>query len=107
MFTFKKHEKVGRYRSFQADNWDIKIKRKCVGSISQIRDTSAFPAAPGTAGKLRIGFMVKKEVTKEEPAPFRWIRLKYLSDSIDEAKTFLQSHYDEILQKFDLYHMED
>ena len=41
-FTFKKHAKTGRYRSFDYNHTDIKLKGKVVGSINEGTESTVF-----------------------------------------------------------------
>jgi len=96
-FTFKINKETGRCRSFYPDQCDIKLKKKCVGSITQRSLSTSW----------YFSFMIKKEVTKEYPAPFKWIFFNKGFETINEAKIFLQEHTEEICNKYDLYEMEN
>lgn len=102
-FTFKKHIKGGRYHSFELDYTDIKIKSKICGSISEIN--SRHP----NAGKYRVGFMVNRKKTEQDPAPFRWAWVKRLFASESEARTFVTEKGNEVLEqaKVELYLLEE
>ena len=91
-FTFKKHAKTGRYRSFDYNHTDIKLKGKVVGSINE-----------GSNRKYRISFVIKKEKTKEDPAPFKWIRLKFVCDNEDDARNIVKRYSAELQERYDLY----
>lgn len=89
-FTFKTERSTGRYRSFYPDNHYIKLKRKMIGSIDHEPPFS-------------IRLMVYKDNIMEDENPncdWKWIRLKKESESLQEAKDFLNTNADRILQKF-------
>ena len=100
MFTYKKHIPVGRYRSFEEEQHDIKLKKKVVGHIAEAGHFS------GKTG-FGISLAVKKEATKEEPASFRWANLKARFNNADEAKAFLEKNFDAIIKQYDLHSFED
>ena len=91
-FTFKTEKSKGKYRSFYLDTHYIKFKKKVVGTISD-RD-------------WHISLMVKKEKSEEDPSPFRWITLKRKSNSLQEAKIWLNEAINLITEKYDLYELE-
>ena len=94
-FTFKKHQRTGRYRCFQLNHTDIKIGGRMVGQISETKDEG-----------WRIGFTVKKEVTEKHPAPFRWIFLKKKAQTEENARNIVIGLTEQIQGKFDLYPFE-
>ena len=93
-FTFKIDRATGRYASFFADNVDIKIKGKVVGSFSYgiVR------------GRDRILFHVKDETQK---SGFRNIVLKKEVTTINETKQWLNDNFEAITTKFQLHQIED
>jgi hypothetical protein len=84
-FTFKTEKPTGRYRSFAPKTHYVKLKRKQVGGISD-----NYP--------YRIWLSIKKEVTKEFPAPFRNVYLKKQFASVEEAKEYLNENISRILE---------
>lgn len=89
-FTFKKHIAVGRYRSFELDQTDIKIKRKEVGLIAQERNN---------------GYCIRFTIVDEASATgWKWITLKRRFSDEGEARAFLNEHINAILRKYDLFH---
>ena len=96
-FTFKKAIHTGKYRSFALDRTDIKLNKKEVGHISESKNDY----------KYNISFAIKKEKTKVDPAPFKWITLKKKADSEPEARNFIKKNEEEIQKKYDLYQFED
>jgi len=86
-FTFKKHKKEGRFRSFEKDWSDIKLTGKVVGHITE----------------NKISFAVKKEKTEKDPAPFKWIRLKRLFKNEQDARDLIKRFEKEIQEGYDLY----
>jgi len=99
-FTFKKHIPEGRYRSFELDHTDIKRNKKVVGFIGESRKGL-------WEERYRIHFQIKKEITKEEPAPFRWIELKKRCNTEKEAREFIKKNSEEIQILYDLYEQEN
>ena len=99
-FTFKKHRATGRYRSFELDYTDIKLNKKVVGSISESRDRK-------WKERYGIGFMLKKERTGKDPAPFKWTRLKKRFANENEARQFIKDNEEAIQKQFDLYFHDD
>ena len=100
MFTFKKTIHEGRYRSFERERHDIKIKGKVVGSISEAHHTSI------TTG-FGVSFAISRQPTKENPALFRWWNMKTRFGDAAEAKAFLRQHFDNIVGALDLYSFEE
>ncbi len=99
MFTYKEQKRTGKFRSFQTRCYHIKLDKKVVGYI---REPSNLSNEQGWG----ISFSIKKEVTKEEPAPFKWIFFTTRFETIDEAKEFLRVNFDGIIAKYDLYKFE-
>jgi len=100
-FTFKRHEKKGKYRSFQEDNTDIKLNKKVVGTIHELSHLSK------ERGKYKVLFAVKKEKTKKSPAPFKWARVKQLFPDEESAREWIQNNSEKIQKQLDLYFFED
>ena len=96
MFTYKKHRHSGRYRSFEPEFHDIKLKAKKVGYIAE-------PAHFSKEQGYGISFAVKKDPTREQPAPFKWVSVKKRFSSVEDAKAFLVEHFDELIKELDLY----
>lgn len=96
-FTFKKDNPVGRYRSFELDHTEIKLKKKVVGHIQESRGNHTYS----------VSFAIKKEITKKEPAPFKWVRLKARFKTEAEARVFVKKHEEQIQERYDLYQFED
>ena len=90
--TFKKTIKQGMYKSFERDYTYIKLNKKQIGSIQESRED----------GKYYIRFAVRKEPTKEDPAPFKWITLKESFFSEKEAREKVKELENKILE-LDLY----
>ena len=99
MFTFKTNKPTGRYRSFEVDEIEIKIKRKVVGYIRVLSQHSM-------AGPFQIRLAIKKEKTKENPAPFKYITLNRKFATVPELKEFLNTNEGVIRVQFDLYSFE-
>jgi len=92
MFTFKTNKPTGKWRSFHSTTHDIKIKRKLVGSIDD-----AHPH------KIRLT-VIKKDILEDgnKNCDWKWIVLKKKSESLEEAKLFLQENYEAILKRYNL-----
>jgi len=97
-FTFKKYRHTGRYGSFELDQTIIKLKKKEVGYIAEKKHLGY---------KYQISFAIKKEPTKEKPAPFKWITLKYIYETEKEAREFINANTEKIMKQFDLYQFEN
>jgi hypothetical protein len=95
-FTFKKVILTGRYRSFEAESHDIKLKRRLVGHIKLAPD----------AGQFKIMLAVKKERTEESPCNFKWITFKARFNSAEEARQWLKARNSILQEKYDLYLFE-
>jgi hypothetical protein len=91
-FTFKKNKRVFMSNS---KTTDIKIKGMKVGYIRELE-----------SGQWRTLFMVKKEPTEIDPAPFKWISLKTTYDNEEQARMVLNELFTLITRKFDLHHSD-
>lgn len=81
-FTFKTTKPTGKYRCFHKPYHDIKIKGQTIGNI----DHETF--------KIRL--MVIKSDINEDGNPnctWKWITLSKKSNSIQEAKDFLNEDF--------------
>lgn len=94
--TFKTHKPTGRYRSFYRPDIYIKHNRLKIGSIEADEP-------------YVIRVTVKREPTKAEPAPFRWITLAYKSKTLEESKRYAEENLERIINKYCLviHHLED
>jgi hypothetical protein len=108
-FSFKKDVPVGRYRSFDAqNNYDIKLNRKVVGSIGEVRTIG--PSVKEDEGKFVLRFIVNKKDPMEDKNPncvWKWITLKRRFESAEEAKQFVLDNAEIIMKQFDLHCLED
>lgn len=87
-FTFKMHKETGLRAVAYRPSSDIKIKGVVVGSIRE--------------GAIR--FMVKREMTEDDPAPFKWITLKKKFAGDAEAREFLRGvGVEALMEAHDLY----
>jgi hypothetical protein len=96
-FTFKTNKSTGRYRSFYSDTHDIKLNKKLVGHIND-----KFP--------FTIRLVVIKSDINEDKNPncqWKWITLVHISNSLQEAKIWLNENAELIQKKYNLYLMED
>jgi hypothetical protein len=91
-FTFKTVKSTGRYRSFYSDHHLIKLKRKEVGNIDADKP-------------YKIRLMVIKKDIMEDKNPncnWKWITLAKNSETLQEAKDFLNTNVDAILAKYEI-----
>jgi len=89
-FTFKTEKPTGRYRSFDTETHYVKWNKVEIGTIS--------PETPFTI-RLRV---MKKDMTEDKNpnCPWRWIKLKQQSISLDEAKKYLNDNIKLITDTF-------
>lgn len=101
-FTFKKEKQETGLSGVGTPYPDtaIKLQGKVVGYI-------CAPTWRSKDNKWGIRFTVRKEVTKEDPAPFKWVQIRARLDSEPEAREFLNGKIEEILEYFSLYEKED
>jgi hypothetical protein len=90
-FTFKTTKPTGRYASFDHPYHQIKLKKISCGSID--------PDIP---------FTIRLQVMKSEPdenpnCPWKWIVFQKKSETLQEAKDFLNAHIKEIQSKYKIY----
>lgn len=90
-FTYKKHKKEGRYRSFQRNFTDIKLDGKLVGSIRELED-----------GQYQMGFIVDSD---KHPG-WKWAFLKSQGKTEDACRTFLAARFSEICKAFKLHPLD-
>ena len=89
-FTFKTHRETGSYAWLHKPYHKVFLNKNEVGSIE-----------PDKPHKIRL--MVMKADINEDGNPnceFKWITLKRESESLDDAKTFLNESIDAILSKY-------
>jgi hypothetical protein len=89
-FTFKTHKETGSYAWLHKPYHHVKLNKNDVGSIE--------PDKP-----YRIRLMVMKKDILEDGNPnceFKWITLKRESESLDDAKVFLNENIDIIMTKY-------
>jgi hypothetical protein len=55
-----------------------------------------------------VSISVKKQITKKEPAPFKWVHLKKRFNTEPEARVFVKENLQNFLEKtkHELYHFE-
>lgn len=98
IFTFKKEKKETGLAAvgYPYPDTQIKHKKKIVGIIQG-------PNWQSKNNQWRIKFMIAVENQKNQ---FEWIKLKYIAPTEQDARSFLQQYGEEILKKFNLYHIE-
>lgn len=94
--TFKNYVRSGRFASFQPKGADIKLNGNKIGWMTE-----------HTFGVVEVRFHVKKEPTKDDPAPFRNVRLNARFSSIDEAKKAIKASFKQLAEKLDIYQHEN
>ena len=100
-FTFKTTKSTGQYRSFFAPSHTIKLNKIGVGSIVGSSEHTEL-------GPYKIRLQVIKEDIMEDGNPnckWKWITLKKESQTLDEAKQFLQDHIAGITSKYKLIYL--
>lgn len=94
-FTFKTEEPTGNFKSFYRPMHLIKLNKKEVGTI-----------APDKPHKIRLTVM--KADINEDGNPnceWKWITLAHKSETLKEAKDFINANADAILNKYHLKSM--
>ena len=92
-FTFKTEKPTGRYRSFDLATHHVKLNKVECGLISDEKP-------------YKIKFQViKDDINKDgnQKCEWKWITLKKESESLQEAKDFLNEKYEAIQQKYKIY----
>ncbi len=95
-FTFKTANTTGKYRAFFQPDIYIRINKKVCGMID-------------TQSPFKIRLMVIKKDLMEDGNPnciWKWVVLKKQSESIREAKDYLNENIKLIRQQFTLYCFE-
>jgi len=89
-FTFKTEKSTGRYRSFYNNINHIKLNKMCCGAIL---DEKPY--------KIKLQVM-KDDLIEDgnENCKWKWITLKKESQTLQEAKDFLNENFDAINKKF-------
>jgi len=95
-FTFRKEIFEGRYQSFERDHTTIKLNKKEVGYIGE-----------SDWNKYVIRFAIKKDITKKDPAEFKWVSLKQTFENEKDAREYIKKNNDIIQNKLDLYYFDD
>jgi hypothetical protein len=96
-FTFKTTRPTGSYAWLYKPYHDVLLCKNQVGAIE--------PEKP-----YRLRLMVMKADIMEDGnknCPWRWITLKHESESLDEAKTFLNENIEVLLTKYKIREYEN
>jgi|GEM_PF-2315572 hypothetical protein len=91
-FTFKTNHPTGSYSAFFNSSHDVKLNKVVVGNILDDKPH-----------KIRL--MVIKADINEDGNPncaWKWITLKHDSDSLQDAKDFLNANFDIITGKYNI-----
>ena len=91
-FTFKTHKPTGKWKAFSTPTHYIKLGNVLVGRIDDEHPH-----------KIRL--MVIKDDIMENGNPncaWKWVCLTKNSNSISEAKEFINKYYDEITSKYNI-----
>lgn len=94
--TFKKYVPQGQFRSFEQKRTTIKLDKREVGSITEVRDGSGW----------KVSIAVKREATKSEPAPFKYITFTRTFANEEEARVFITRDWAKIAERYDVYQFE-
>ena len=97
-FTFKTIKPTGKWKSFDNDNHIIKLNKKEVGYIID-DDKKPF--------EIRLA-VIKKDILEDGNANcvWKWITLKKESETLQEAKDFLNENINAILEKIEIYYFD-
>jgi hypothetical protein len=96
-FTFKTIKPTGRYKSFDNELHQIKLKGFEVGTINSEKPH-------------RIRLMVIKDDINSDGNPnctWKWITLDKSFSNVQEAKSYLNKVKDLVLDKYNLYYIND
>jgi hypothetical protein len=95
-FTFKTERPTGKWKAFDTSYHLIKLDGKQVGSIGD--------EAPH---KIRL-MVIKDDIMSDgnKNCPWKWITLKKDSNTMDEAKTWLNANAEIITAKWKLNKLE-
>jgi hypothetical protein len=106
-FTFKKVINTGRWKSFQPESCTIKLNKKVVGSINEIK-TVGYTVED--IGKFYIRLMViKKDIMEDKNPNCTWknITFKLRFNTMDNAKEWLNNNLEGINKTYNLYKAEE
>lgn len=94
-FTFKTTKSTGQYRSFYKDLNEIKLNKKCVGTINE-DGTSEFTIT------LQV---IKKDIMEDNNPNCTWknVTFKNKFKSKQDAKDFLNKNIEKITKQFEIY----
>ena len=95
-FTFKTEKATGKYRSFEPDRHVVKYNKKECGTIHD-----------GEPYTIRLQVMKNKEEAEKSNCPWKWIKLKKESKSLQEAKDYLNTMVEKIHSTFTLFLNDD
>ena len=92
-FTFKTEKATGRYRSIYPDTHNIKLNKFECGLID---DKKPY--------KIQLQ-VIKDDINKDgnPNCDWEWITLKKESESLQEAKNFLNENHEAIQLKYKIY----
>lgn len=99
-FTFKKKVNTGRYSSFQGNFTTIKIKKKNCGFIT--RSSYNYPYG--------LWLMVEKTSEIDDGTPnCSWMNICLKEDfkTEDEARIWVNEHFDELNNKYKIHIQEE
>jgi len=88
-FTFKTHKETGSFAWLHKPYHNVLLCKNKVGSIDHDKPH-------------QINLMVMKDIKEAENSNclWKWIHLKHESESLDEAKTFLNENIEAIMTKY-------
>ena len=96
-FTFKTTRPTGSYAWLHKPYYDVLLNKNKVGAID--------PEKPYTINLM----VVKKDILEDgnPNCPWKWIHLKKESESLDEAKIFLNENIEPLLIKYKIREYEN
>jgi len=96
-FTFKTDRPKGSYAWLYKPSHKILLNKNWVGSIE-----------PDKPYRIRLMIMKKDNMEDGNPnCPWKWITLKNESETLADAKTFLNENIDAILTKYTIKNYEN
>lgn len=92
-FTFKTSKPTGKWAWLSKPTHYIKLDKIQCGSIDH-----------ESPHKIRLQ-VIKKDIMEDgnKNCPWKWVKLKHESKSVDEAKEFLNKNVDVLLSMYELF----
>jgi hypothetical protein len=95
MFTFKRVKKQSGLAGIaENERHEIKLRKNIIGEIS----------SPMWHEREETGYRIGlKTISSSEKSGFKWVRFKNRWETVEEAKDWLNSNFDEITKKYPPY----